>query len=144
MKIDPQQCDWDAAHAWPVRVYYEDTDAGGVVFYANYLKFMERGRTEWLRTFGIHQQALAHSTGIAFVVSQLNMRYFLPARLDDSLIIQTLITQVGRASLHFAQRVLRQQQTLAEGQIRVGCVDLKSMKPTALPASLHRKIVNSD
>lgn len=133
---------WSNAHCWPVRVYYEDTDAGGVVFYANYLKFMERARTEWLRSLGVEQQKLAIETGIGFVVADLDMKYRAPARLDDELVVQTTVTQARRASLNFAQRVIRANEVLAEGQIRVGCVKLSCLKPAALPDTLLNKIVN--
>jgi acyl-CoA thioester hydrolase len=129
--------DWRQAHQWPVRVYYEDTDAGGVVFYANYLKFMERARTEWLRAKGVNQQSLSLTDRVAFVVSNLEMQYRAAARLDDALTIQSLVTQAGRASLQFAQRVLREDQVLAEGHIRIGCVDLRNFKPVGLPASVR-------
>lgn len=132
---------WQHAHQWPVRVYYEDTDAGGVVFYANYLKFMERGRTEWLRAFSIGQQNLALTQGVVFVVSQLDMQYKIPARLDDALTIETLVTYAGRASLNFAQRIRREHDTIAHGNIRVGCVDVNSMKPTALPVKVRNHIL---
>lgn len=133
--------DWHHAHQWPVRVYYEDTDAGGVVFYANYLKYMERARTEWLRSMSIGQQNLALTQGIVFVVSQLDMQYKMPARLDDALLVETLVTNSGRASLNFAQRILREHQTIAQGNIRVGCVDVNSMKPTALPVTVRDQLL---
>ena len=85
--------------AWPVRVYWEDTDAGGIVYYANYLKFFERARTEWLRAKGIHQQALLEETGGMFVVSEAQVRYLKSARLDDELLLTTSLTEAGRASL---------------------------------------------
>lgn len=135
---------WETSHLWPVRVYYEDTDAGGVVFYANYLKFMERARTEWLRTLGVEQQSLLNEHGIGFVVAALDMKYLAPARLDDKLTIQTCITQVGRASLNFAQRVLLSGRVLAEGNIRVGCVKLSTLKPSALPDDLREQISQLD
>lgn len=135
---------WACAHTWPVRVYYEDTDAGTVVFYANYLKFMERARTEWLRTLGVEQKSLMTEHDIGFVVASLDMRYHAAARLDDLLTIQTSITQVGRASLNFAQRVMLLDQVLADGNIRVGCVKLNTMKPTALPRELQYKISQLD
>lgn len=132
--------DWLHAHQWPVRVYYEDTDAGGVVFYANFLKYMERGRTEWLRKLCVSQHNLALTQGVVFVVSQLDMQYKAPARLDDALCVETLVTYSGRASLKFAQRILHDQQTIAQGSIRVGCVDVQSMKPTALPVNIRDQI----
>lgn len=128
--------DWRTAHRWSLRVYYEDTDAGGVVFYANYLKFMERGRTEWLRARGVNQHELASETRVGFIVSRLDMQYKAAARLDDELVIETCVTQYGRASLHFAQRVVRNDKVLAEGRIRVGCVLLDSFKPCPLPAAI--------
>jgi acyl-CoA thioester hydrolase len=131
---------WQHAHHWPVRVYYEDTDAGGVVFYANYLKFMERGRTEWLRALSIGQQNLALTQGVVFVVSQLDIQYKIPARLDDALTIETLVTYAGRASINFAQRIRCEHDTIAQGNIRVGCVDVNSMKATALPVNVRDQI----
>ena len=144
MPIHETNVDWSNAHVWPVRVYYEDTDAGGVVFYANYLKFMERARTEWLRALGVEQQKLVMQTGIGFIVAALDMKYRAPARLDDQLVVQTTVTQARRASLNFAQRVVRADKVLAEGQIRVGCVRLSCLKPAALPDTLLKKIVNLD
>lgn len=144
MPIDNTDTTWENAHCWPIRVYYEDTDAGGVVFYANYLKFMERARTEWLRSLGVEQQKLVLESDIGFVVADLDMRYLAPARLDDQLTVQTRITQAGRASLNFAQRVVRLDEILAEGRIRVGCVRLSRLKPAALPETLIQKITNLD
>lgn len=144
MPIEQADHLWHTAHCWPVRVYYEDTDAGGVVFYANYLKFMERARTEWLRGLGVEQQKLAQESDIGFVVAELDMKYRAPAKLDDQLIVQTTITQAGRASLNFAQRVVLADKVLAEGQIRVGCVRLSRLKPAVLPETLLNKILNLD
>ncbi|CAM4087600.1 tol-pal system-associated acyl-CoA thioesterase [Bordetella bronchialis] len=120
-----------------IRVYYEDTDAGGIVFYANYLKFMERGRTEWLRSLGFDQSRLARDSGHVFVVAALDMRYRKPARLDDMLTIRTRVTRVGRASIHFAQRAERSGELLAEGNIQVGCVDGATLRPAELPPELR-------
>ncbi len=136
--------DWTGAHEWPVRVYFEDTDAGGVVFYANYLKFMERARTEWLRALGMEQRTLIADHDVGFVVADLHMQYKAAARLDDLLTIQTRITQVGRASLNFAQRVVLFDQVLAQGNIRVGCVKLSKMRPSALPHELQQKFSQLD
>ena len=135
---------WQNAHNWPVRVYYEDTDAGGVVFYANYLKFMERARTEWLRTLGVEQQTLINEHDIGFVVMSLDMKYRAAAKLDDHLTIQTCVTQIGRASLNFAQRALVSDKVLAEGNIRVGCVRLTNLKPSGLPDDLFEQISQLD
>ncbi len=121
---------------WPVRVYWEDTDAGGVVFYANYLKFFERARTEWLRAAGFGQQQLRDETGLIFIVASTQLRYLAPARLDDELQITVEPSEIGRATLTVYQRALRGQQTLAEGEIRVGCVQASNFKPARIPATL--------
>lgn len=121
---------------WPQRVYWEDTDAGGVVFYANYLKFFERARTEWLRAAGIGQQALRETHGLIFIVSATQLRYLAPARLDDELAISVEPLTLGRASLTVHQRALRGEQLLAEGDIRVGCVSAADFKPNRMPAHL--------
>jgi acyl-CoA thioester hydrolase len=123
-----------------VRVYYEDTDAGGVVFYANYLKFMERARTEYLRTLGFDQSLLARERGLLFVVRRLDMAYRKPARLDDVLTIRSRVTRLGRASIHFAQRAECRGELLAEGNIQVCCVDGGSLRPTELPAELRASL----
>ena len=123
-----------------VRVYYEDTDAGGVVFYANYLKFLERARTEWLRDLGVNQSALAASEQRLFVVHSLDMSYRKPARLDDLLTIRSRITRLGRASIHFAQRAERDGELLAERNIQVCCVDAIHMRPAELPADVRAKL----
>lgn len=131
---------WDLPHVFDIRVYYEDTDAGGVVFYANYLKFMERARTEWLRSLGVSQQELSAQKGLVFVVSGLSMEYKAPARLDDLLTVQSVISDIRRASLNFTQRVIRQSLVLASGQIRVGCVSVQSMRPAAIPTDIYNRI----
>ena len=128
---------------WPVRVYWEDTDAGGIVFYANYLKFFERSRTEWLRSLGIEQQRLKDSTGGMFVVTETRIRYHRPARLDDELIVTATMMETGRASMIIKQQaLLKTEQTaerstlLCEGTIRIGWVDAASLQPTRIPASI--------
>lgn len=107
---------------WPVRVYYEDTDAGGIVYYANYLKFLERGRTEWLRSLGIEQDTwLAH--GIGFVVRQVHLELLQPARFNDELIVTVVVERLGRASVVFAQQVTRRDGTvLCQAQVKAACV----------------------
>ena len=119
-----------------LRVYWEDTDAGGVVFYANYLKFFERARTEWLRGLGFSQHALKTDTGAMFVVSQTGVRYHLPARLDDELRITVALREAGRASMLVAQQAWRGDELVAEGEIRIGCVDHASFKPRRIPAPI--------
>ena len=121
---------------WPVRVYWEDTDAGGIVFYANYLKFFERARTEWLRERGIGQQQLREETGAIFVVLDTQVSYRLPARLDDTLQITVETARAGGASLVFTQRAWRDAELLAEGTIRVACVDAATLKPRRLPPTV--------
>jgi acyl-CoA thioester hydrolase len=118
---------------WTVRVYYEDTDAGGIVFYANYLKFFERARTESLRAAGIAQQELLDQQGMAFVVKSASIDYVAPARLDDEINITTTIQKLGRASVHFFQQAWRGEQLLTTASVKVGCVDVARMRPCPLP-----------
>lgn len=126
-----------AAFAWPVRVYWEDTDAGGVVFYANYLKFFERSRTEWLRARGINQQALRESSGGMFVVAEAQLRYLKSARLDDELVVTTSLLESGRTSLTIHQQALLNTGAapvlLCEASIRVGWVNANTLKPDRIP-----------
>ena len=116
-----------------LRVYWEDTDAGGVVFYANYLKFFERARTEWLRHLGIGQQALRERTGAIFVVMDTRVRYRAPARLDDLLQVSVQLQRQGSASLTLMQQAWRKDTLLAEGEIRIGCVDHETFRPRRIP-----------
>ncbi len=119
-----------------LRVYWEDTDAGGVVFYANYLKFFERARTEWLRALGHSQQRLRDETGAIFVVSDTAVRYLSPARLDDLLSVSVEVREAGRATLLIAQQAWRGDALLAEGTIRIACVDATSLRPRRIPLTL--------
>jgi len=105
-----------------LRVYWEDTDAGGIVFYGNHLKFFERARTEWLRSLGFSQQRLRIEQGLMFVVAETSLRYHRPAYLDDLLDLTVAVLDAGRASLRLAQQALRDGTLLAEGEIRIGCV----------------------
>jgi acyl-CoA thioester hydrolase len=116
-----------------LRVYWEDTDAGGVVFYANYLKFFERARTEWLRSLGFSQQALKDDEGLMFVVASTAVRYLRPARLDDWLDVTVDVTTAGRASLDITQQAWCGDALLAEGEIRIGCVDAGTFGPRRIP-----------
>ena len=129
-----------APHRWPVRVYWEDTDAGGIVYYANYLKFFERARTEWLRTLGLQQHALREATGGMFVVSAVQVRYQRPARLDDALCIETRVATLGRASIELQQRALRDDgdsvMVLCEGSVRIGWVQAPALQPARIPAAI--------
>jgi len=119
-----------------LRVYWEDTDAGGVVFYANYLKFFERARTEWLRALGFGQQQLRERTGAIFVVTDTNVRYRAPARLDDLLDVTVELRAAGQASMTIAQKAWRGDTLLAEGDIRIGCVDEGTFRPRRIPTEL--------
>jgi acyl-CoA thioester hydrolase len=122
-------------YRFAVRVYWEDTDAGGIVFYANYLKFFERARTEWLRSLGVHQSRLRDETGGIFIVSETSVRYLRPARLDDELVVTARLESAGRASLIIAQQALAADGALlSEGSIRIGWVDAAPLKPGRIPA----------
>ncbi|ARU05087.1 4-hydroxybenzoyl-CoA thioesterase [Comamonas serinivorans] len=132
----------------PVRIYWEDTDAGGIVYHANYLKFFERARTEWLRARGIHQQHLRDALGGGFVVSDMQIRFIRPARLDDELLATCQLESAGQASLVVRQRLIRaadapspeQAPALCEATARVGWVDLQRMRPGRLPAQLLEQL----
>jgi acyl-CoA thioester hydrolase len=126
--------DHDFRHT--LRVYWEDTDAAGVVFFANYLKFFERARTEWLRAVGFGQQRLRTDTGAVFVVADTSVRFVGPARLDDVLDISVRVTEAGRVSLTIAQEARRDGALLAEGTIRIGCVDAGTFRPRRIPNEL--------
>jgi acyl-CoA thioester hydrolase len=129
-----------APFVFPIRIYWEDTDAGGIVFYANYLKFFERARTEWLRSLGIQQHDLKEENGGMFVVSETQIKYFSPARLDDLLEVTALTAEAGRASLVLAQQawltIDGERKLLAEGTIRIGWVDSNTLKPGRIPAAI--------
>jgi acyl-CoA thioester hydrolase len=130
---------------WPVRVYYEDTDTGGVVFYANYLKFFERARTEWLRAAGIEQQRLALLHHVMFVVKSTAVDYHAPAKLDDELKLSVVVERLGRASVQFSQEAWRVRSAespvlLTSGTIKVGCVDTRTFRPCAIPEMVLDRI----
>jgi len=127
----------DNGFVWPIRVYYEDTDAGGIVFYANYLKFFERARTEWLRGCGIDQHRLAAETGALFVVRSTAVDYRAPARLDDVLTIVSRVTRLGRASVDFEQAAWRGELLLVTSHIRVACVEQTALRPIPVPDDVH-------
>jgi acyl-CoA thioester hydrolase len=131
---------------WPVRVYWEDTDAGGIVYYANYLRFFERARTEWLRSLGLAQSELAARGGLVFVVAQMQLRYAAPARLDDLLQVQLRLAEVGSASLALAQQAWRcdaqglPAQLLCDAAVRVGCVAAATLRPARIPRDLLARV----
>jgi acyl-CoA thioester hydrolase len=123
---------------FPVRIYYEDTDCAGIVYYANYLRFLERGRTEFLRSLG-HSQHQLMQEGIAFAVRSVNAEYLKPARLDDLLDVVTTVESLGRAQLTFAQRILRDRELLLDAKIRVACIDPAAGRPMAMPRHIHQQ-----
>jgi len=128
---------------WPIRVYYEDTDSGGVVYYANYLKFMERARTEWLRARGFEQDALLCDRRVLFAVRRLEVDYHRPARFNDRLEVVSQIALAGRASLTFAQTIRRVGSTevLCGARVKVACINAESFQACRMPRDLLREIV---
>jgi acyl-CoA thioester hydrolase len=129
------------AFEWPLRVYIEDTDAGGIVFYANYLRYMERARSEWLRALGFEQQALMEA-GVRFVVRDLNIQYRKPAVLDDQIIATTELAEITKAGLTLNQTVIRRSESaetaeelLVDAQVRVACISNEG-RPVAIPADI--------
>jgi acyl-CoA thioester hydrolase len=124
----------------PIRVYYEDTDAGGVVYYANYLKFMERARTEWLRRLGFGQRELARDPGVVFAVRSVSLEFLRPARLDDALEVSVQLGKGARASLTLAQQVRRGEEILCEGQVRIACLDAARFVPAPIPAAILARL----
>ncbi|MGA2552274.1 MAG: tol-pal system-associated acyl-CoA thioesterase [Burkholderiaceae bacterium] len=133
-----------APFEFAIRVYYEDTDAGGVVFYANYLKFFERARTEWLRALGVSQERLKEEDGLVFVVRHTAVDYVLPARLDDRLIIRSKLARLGRVAVEFDQEAYRagagahaHDELVSRGRIKVGCVDRLKLRPAEIPESIR-------
>ncbi|MDO9269323.1 MAG: tol-pal system-associated acyl-CoA thioesterase [Methylobacter sp.] len=126
---------------WPVRVYYEDTDAGGVVFYANYLKFFERARTEMLRAMGYEQDELIANEGIIFVVRSVQVDYLSPARFNEQLQVSAKVSLAKKASLTFEQVITRGDDVLCKGSVRIACLDAQTMRPKAIPETLFRAIL---
>ncbi|BBG30215.1 tol-pal system-associated acyl-CoA thioesterase [Zymobacter palmae] len=126
----------------PIRVYIEDTDAGGIVFYANYLRFMERGRTEWLRDLNLQQGELL-AQGVQLVVSRLECRYLRPAMLDDPLVVETSVTACQRTRITFTQRVLKDGECLCEGQVHVACISADTQRPMRLPDHFQAAVAPS-
>jgi acyl-CoA thioester hydrolase len=127
---------------WPVRIYYEDTDAGGVVYYANYLKFMERTRTEWLRSHGFELPALADEHGILFVVRAVEIEYLKPARFNDSLDVTLELADHGRTQIAIIQQVLRGREVLARARVLAVCVDTRTIRPTRIPSPVLERIIS--
>ncbi len=137
---------------WPVRIYYEDTDSGGVVYYANYLKFMERARTEWLRELGLQQDDLRDRLGVIFAVRQVKIDYLLPAKFNDYLVVTATMNKKGKASITFEQTVERsadknqdscgdsKREILAKAEIKIACLDASAFKPAVIPEEILDKI----
>ncbi len=122
---------------WPVRVYYEDADAGGVVYHSNYLKFMERARTEWLRSLGFEHTELKSEMGVMFVVRALKLEYKRPAYFNDALSVVTRLAKMGGSLLEFEQTILRGNELLTEATVALVCVDVGQFKPTPIPAKIR-------
>lgn len=122
--------------SWPVRVYYEDTDAGGVVFYANYLKFYERARTEMLRAMGYEQDQLIDREKVIFVVRSVKVDYLKPAKFNELLQVSALVDSVGPASVSFAQQITRDETVLNQAVIKIACLDVETMRPKIIPEKL--------
>jgi tol-pal system-associated acyl-CoA thioesterase len=128
------------AYSFPVRVYFENTDAGGVVYHAEYLKFLERARTEWLRHLGFDHQALARLHHAMFVVTAVAIDFIKPARLDDTLSVGVHLESLGKARCVFAQDIRREDETLVKAKVTVACVTDLAMKPVEIPPALRKKM----
>ncbi len=127
---------------WPTRVYYEDTDSGGIVYHANYLRFMERARTEWLRSLGFEQDRLVAEQGVIFAVRRMVLDYLAPARFNDLLQVSSRLIDLRKASMTFGQEVVRPQdeRRLCSGEVQVACVDARSLRPRAIPKQLLDRV----
>ena len=128
--------------SWPVRIYYEDTDSGGVVYYANYLKFLERARTEWLRAAGFEQSALAAVHNVVFIVRSIKLDYLKPARYDDRLAVSVEPREFGAARIEMRQAVRRGRDDLVTAQVEIACVNTASFRPVRIPGPVIAKIGN--
>lgn len=126
---------------WPVQVYWEDTDAGGVVYHSQYLNFMERARTEWLRHLGFIQTEMRETLGVLFVVRHIDMHYKKPAKFDDSLIVRTCLINQGRSFITFEQSILRGEEMLTSATVKVVCIDAKKFKPVSIPKLMLQRFV---
>jgi acyl-CoA thioester hydrolase len=126
----------DFSYEYPVRVYWEDTDAGGVVYYANYLKFLERCRTEWLRALGVDQPRLKTERGLQFVVVNITVDFLRPALLDDEVLVTAELVKLSGATIQFKQTIWRQEAHLIDATARVACLDSATLRPRAIPKDL--------
>jgi acyl-CoA thioester hydrolase len=120
----------------PVRIYFEDTDSGGVVYHSNYLKFMERARTEWLRGVGIDQHYLKCHDHIMFVVHRINIQYKLPARFNDDLIVKSEVKDIGSSKIEFRQMIYRENEMLIDASVDIACIDSEKFKPVRIPSTV--------
>lgn len=135
--------DSGAGFHWPVRVYWEDTDAGGVVYYANYLKFMERARSEWLRALGFEQDTLRDEGGVVFVVRRVEIDYLSPARFNDQLDVIVRLHEAGRASFVVRQELMRDSACLAMAEVTLACVHATHFKPAKIPAPILQALASA-
>ncbi|MDH5572721.1 MAG: tol-pal system-associated acyl-CoA thioesterase [Gammaproteobacteria bacterium] len=131
---------------WPVRVYYEDTDSGGVVYYANYLKFMERARTEWLRSFGLEQDELIEKNAVIFAVRSVQVDYLAPARFNEQLLVTSSIIEAGRASLVFEQTITKEnnKRILCKGRVKIASLNTQTFKPCPMPKQILEDLKTGD
>jgi acyl-CoA thioester hydrolase len=125
--------------SWPVRVYFQDTDAGGVVYHASYVNFMERARTEWLRTFGYSNAGLMQQLGVVFVVRSMKLEFLKPALLDDMLTVTAQVKDIGRSRITLVQTVKRDDELLTEGEVHLVCVNVETFKPVSVPDVLKKQ-----
>lgn len=124
-------------HKWPVRIYYEDTDTGGIVYYANYLKFAERARTEMLRELGIESQRIKDDLGIGLAVRRCHAEYMKPAKLDDQLVVETKVLKMGGVSMELHQTIIRDDETLVQMEVKLGSINFESGRPEAFPREMR-------
>jgi acyl-CoA thioester hydrolase len=136
----------DMEFSWPVRVYYEDTDSGGVVYHSNYLNFMERARTEWLRSVKLEQDEMINELGVIFVVRSIAVDYLKPAVFNDALLVKTTIERLAKASITFNQEIVREKdgQLLTRGTVKVASVSLEKSRPVAIPDVVLDRLNNNN
>ncbi|MCB5207919.1 tol-pal system-associated acyl-CoA thioesterase [Methylovorus mays] len=125
---------------WPIRVYYEDSDAGGIVYHSQYLNFMERARTEWLRSLGFEQTELTAQFGIIFVVRNIEIKFKKPARFNDAIMVHSQLASMGRSRMVFEQKIFRDGQVLTEASIEVVCIDAVNYTPVTIPAPIQQSM----
>ena len=124
--------------SFPVRIYFEDTDSGGVVYHANYLKFMERARTEWLISVGIDQHHLKYHAHIMFVVHRIDIQYKLPARFNDDLVVKSELLEIGSSKIEFRQMIYRDEEMLIDAHVDIACIDSEKFKPVRIPSTVKQ------